>query len=84
MAAATLLVKPDWCSDFPTEELEAVRTLLVASFREFVVDETSVMEAWIRSPKRLKLTANWPNSSLDRIDKRRVRSPSPWAISSIA
>ncbi|MNN78379.1 hypothetical protein D3C81_1949310 [compost metagenome] len=53
-------------------------------FTWLVAEDTSLMEPWIRSTKRLNALASSPNSSWAWIARRRVRSPSPWAMSCMA
>ncbi len=84
MAAATLLVRLACSSELTIEAFEALSTRCATSWTACVADETSRIEPWIRSTKRLKDVASSPNSSRDCTSSRRVRSPSPSAILAIA
>ncbi|MOA37680.1 hypothetical protein D3C78_1592970 [compost metagenome] len=66
------------------DALEASTTRLATSLSWRVAEDTSRIEPWIRSTKRLKASASSPNSSLVCIARRLVRSPSPWAMSCMA
>ncbi|MNC81610.1 hypothetical protein D3C75_1347910 [compost metagenome] len=63
MAAATLLVRLDCSSELTIEELEALTTRRATSLTCSVAEDTSRIEVWIRSTKRLKAVPRMPNSS---------------------
>jgi methyl-accepting chemotaxis protein len=81
---ATLLVRCACSSELFIEAFEAATTRRATSLTRVVAEDTSRIEAWMRSTKRLKACASSPNSSAAWIWMRRVRSPSPWAMSRMA
>ncbi|MCY1460677.1 hypothetical protein D9M71_782540 [compost metagenome] len=73
------------CSSEPViDALEALTTFSDRSCTRRVAEDTSLIEAWMRSTKRLNEVASSPNSSLFCTVRRRVRSPSPSAMSRMA
>ncbi len=84
IAAATLLVRLACSPELAIDELDAASTRLTTSCTCWVAEDTSRMEPWMRSTKRLKAPASWPNSSFDCTARRRVRSPSPSAMLAMA
>ncbi len=63
MAAATLLVRLDCSSELAIDEFEALMTRNATSLTCSVADDTSRIEPWMRSTKRLKAVPRMPNSS---------------------
>ncbi|MNI73765.1 hypothetical protein D3C73_1297950 [compost metagenome] len=66
------------------DELEAATTRRATSLTWPVAEDTSLIEVWMRSTKRLNDRPSAPNSSWPWMARRLVRSPSPSAMSCMA
>ncbi|MCY1372678.1 hypothetical protein D9M69_599040 [compost metagenome] len=63
IAAATLLVREACWSELNIDEFEAATTRSATSLTWPVAEDTSMIEVWMRSTKRLNDSPSAPNSS---------------------